>query len=299
MGVLDVVARAGGQVDRVAFGEGLFAIRGDEDALVFHDPEPEFHLVITPLDALMPGLDGLAVDECNGFQAPVFCAHRPELMPANRTRAVADRQHVFPVANRARAAWRRVDVFAQNEVFEPIVIHVVEHLMVNVGGQIDRIPRADGKPVFSDQDFAAAAEDIIGLFDLRVFVVVRGLAPLQRVLDNALKIVQLVRVFVCAFGGGVSVFNPGQRIALKCATSGCWSRQFLMCAMFVSFRGVGKDFCDAIKLARLANVATKYDPSPGGAFSCLLYFRASTGASPLRFCGVGFRLSSVQSAQSV
>ena len=208
VGVLDVVGRAGGQVDRVAFGDGLFAIRGDEHALVFDDPEPEFHLVITPLDALMAGLDGLAVDECNGFQAPVFLGHRPELMPANRAFAVADRHRVFPVANHARAARGRVDVFAQDEVLEPIVIHVVEHLVVNVGRQIDRIPRPNGKPVFADEDFAAAAEDVIGLFDLRVLVVVRGLAALQSVFDHALKMVQLMCVFVCAFGGGVFVFQP-------------------------------------------------------------------------------------------
>ena len=110
-------------------------------------------------------------------------------MPANRARAIAYGQNVFPVANHTFASGFGVDIFAEDEVFEPFVVHVVEHLMVNIRGQIHGVAGAYGKSVFSYENFAAAADDIIRLFGLRVFVVVGGFAPLKSVFDNALNVV--------------------------------------------------------------------------------------------------------------
>ena len=100
-------------------------------------------------------------------------------MPANCACAIAYGQNVFPVADHTFASGFGIDIFAEDEMFEPFVIHVVEHLMVNIRGQIHGIAGAYGKAIFSYEDFAAAADDIIRLFDLLMFVVIRGFCALE------------------------------------------------------------------------------------------------------------------------
>jgi hypothetical protein len=99
------------------------------------------------------------------------------------------------------------NVLGNDEVLEPGFVPIVEHLMVDVGRQINGIARRDGIAGVSTQNLTATAEDVIGLFDARMFVVVGGFPALEGVEGTSFHSREFSTVVILIFKRGVDRSN--------------------------------------------------------------------------------------------
>ena len=211
MRVADLVGGADRDVDHVPFGDFLFLTVRDQGAPVFQDIIDLFQVLVVPFDGFASGLYGLTVDKRHASQAAdTLLAFTAQLAPAHRTGSVSDRGNLAPVPDQEATAVA-ADGHADDVVFQPVLVHVVEHLVMDAGGQVDGVAGFDRIALVVEQDLAAAAEYVVDLLGILVLVKVGGFAPLQGVPGKAVQAAQPVPVVLVIFAFPVTQAAPVDR----------------------------------------------------------------------------------------